>query len=333
MRNQKGPGKTVTKIAQLCKHKGIDLVYFNDKNISIKRNKIKGKVWMEEQWNKIEIDVPAIIDISPLCRKHKKKVAYLKEHAYLTDNMEHVLNRVNLYELLKKNDHLSTYAVPTIKVENYKDILSFLKEYDIAKMQALFKKSYDGETIVKYEDRLVQVEENGTKTTYELPEFEAWFKERIGNKTFIAQQDINLNGRDNKPFYCRFQLDKNEHNEWTTTDMAIWIGEAGDDYYTINERNNSADVEAFLSNTFGLDKATTILANLHDVSFKVAKSVEQYRQHELITIGIDYGITTEGDIFIIEANNSPAVNDAIQDKIAQKRSKYYMHLIHKLDLN
>src|SRR5699024_5009936 len=77
MRNQKGPGKTVTKIAQLCKDKGIDLVYFNDKNISMKRNKIKGKVWMEEQWNKIEIDVPAIIDISPLCRKHKKKVAYL----------------------------------------------------------------------------------------------------------------------------------------------------------------------------------------------------------------------------------------------------------------
>src|SRR5699024_124285 len=99
MRNHTALITKLTKFAQNRKNKGIDLVYFNDKNISIKRNKIKGKVWMEEQWNKIEIDVPAIIDISPLCRKHKKKVAYLKEHAYLTDNMEHVLNRVNLYEL------------------------------------------------------------------------------------------------------------------------------------------------------------------------------------------------------------------------------------------
>jgi len=199
-------------------------------------------------------------------------------------------------------------------------------------MQALFKKSYDGETIVKYEDRLVQVEENGTKTTYELPEFEAWFKERIGNKTFIAQQDINLNGRDNKPFYCRFQLDKNEHNEWSTTDMAIWIGETGDDYYTINERNNSTDVETFLSNEFGLDKATTILGTLHDICFKIAKSVEQYRQHELITIGIDYGITINGEIYIIEANNSPALKNDIQNAVATKRIGYYTYLIDKLKL-
>lgn len=332
MRNQKGPGKTVTKIAQLCKDKGIDLVYFNDKNISMKRNKIKGKVWMEEQWNKIEIDVPAIIDISPLCRKHKKKVAYLKEHAYLTDNMDHVLNKVNLYELLREDEQLSTYAVPTIKIENYKDVLSFLRENDVAKMQALFKKSYDGETLVKYENRLVQVEENDTQTSFELPEFEAWFKERIGNKTFIAQQNVNLNGRDDKPFYCRFQLDKNEHNEWTTTDMAIWIGEKGDDYYTIQDRNNSADVETFLSNAFGLDKATTILGTLHDICFKVAKSVEQYRQHELITIGIDYGITTDGKIYIIEANNSPALKSDIQNDVAEKRIGYYTYLMNKLNL-
>lgn len=114
--------------------------------------------------------------------------------------------------------------------------------------------------------------------------------------------------------------------------MAIWIGETGDDYYTINERNNSADVETFLSNEFGLDKATTILGTLHDICFKIAKSVEQYRQHELITIGIDYGITTNGKIYIIEANNSPALKSDIQNSVATKRIGYYTYLINKLKL-
>lgn len=320
MRNTKKPGKMAKEIANICKENGMDLLYFTAKGLNRKTGKVKGQVLLSEGWTTTIAELPNIVDISPLCIKHRKQVKYLQDNCILTDNMENLLSKESVYELTIDHEVLESIATPTKRINSHIDILDYVRDYDKVKVQALYKKDYNGDYYIYYEDRKVNVLEDDQWTSYELPEFEEWYHTISDNKAYIVQKHLESQTRSNIPFHFRVNLDKNADNTWGITEIFTNL--------TNTTNKDKIDYQSFLHEHYDVNTAKQLQTQLIDFSILFALQVEEYRKYNLMTLGIDFGVTNDGQIFIIDANNSPGTV-GIQDEVAGKRVNYYQYLAEK----
>jgi len=325
VRNQKRPGKLAKKVAELCKEKGIDFIYFTPKSINRKTGKVKGKTLLSNTWNTVVADIPKVIDISPLCIKHRKQVAYLQEHCVLTDPVDNLLTKENIYELSEDHESLHSISVPTKRINSYKDVLDFIRDYHTVNIQSFYRKDFTKDYLIYYEDREIVVSIDGEISKYSLGDFEEWFKEATDKKPYIVQKFFESKTTSNIPLHSRVNVDKNEDSEWSVTKVFTHYTGDYDDIARL-EGDKPQSYDEFLYEHYDRNIADDIIKQIDSYSIEFAKQVEVYRNHKLMTIGIDFGVTPEGILFIYDANNSPGTAH-IEEEVATKAVGYYQHLL------
>lgn len=131
MANFDKPTKLAKVIAMMCKNYHIDLIYLRPKDVNIEKNTVSGRVFRNNRWVKNEVKIPPFIDIAPYCfmKKNKEITDYLKEQTFLSDNRDNVITKEKLQERLKEDEKFSHLVIPTERVGQFEDILTFLEQY------------------------------------------------------------------------------------------------------------------------------------------------------------------------------------------------------------
>src|SRR5690625_322993 len=110
MRNFRNPSYMSKLTAMLCKSQGIDLIYIRPFDVNIEKNKVKGKMFIDNTWINVETDIPPFIDISPYCfkEKNRKTIKYLRNKAFLSDNGNNRISKEKLQEKLQERSEEHT---------------------------------------------------------------------------------------------------------------------------------------------------------------------------------------------------------------------------------
>jgi len=114
IRKANKPGKKAKVFAIMCKNEGLELIYINPKDVDRKRNVVNGRIYLNNEWVRIEISIPKFIDVNPyLFLSHKKLMSYLKRTTKLSIDQFGIISKYDLQKKLLENKKLSEFAIPT----------------------------------------------------------------------------------------------------------------------------------------------------------------------------------------------------------------------------
>lgn len=233
------------------------------------------------------------------------------------------LSKWEVHQILHAEDILHPY-LPDTSIFHEDTLYSFL-----AKHQSIFIKPINGslgrniyrlsktdkKLVVKFSFKTEEIEFQ-TET-----EFLQWFQKRTGGANFIIQQGIPLITYEDCHLDFRVLCHKNYDGDWNTTSVVSRIS-AKDQFVS-----NLAKGGKLLSPTEPLslmfDEKTVLskLTFMKELSIKVAQIISQSSVGYIGELGIDIGMDTNGDIWIIEVNSKPSKNAEEQKSTIRPSAK------------
>lgn len=325
MRNFANPGITARIFAKVCKAEGLEILYMRPRDVDMENNVVNGRLLVDSKWKRIKTELPRIIDISPYSLKNKELANYLRKNTYLTDNGLSGISKDRLQELFGKDEQFSKYIIPSEPVSNFNDILEFIDKYSEVAIKPVDGLMGKGIYRVSKSDNMYVVGFMTSDAEYTETAFKDFYEKNIAGKNHIIQKFIHSRTAQDNPFDCRIHVEKNGLGKWEIAKMYVRIGIGQRVISNVNQGGGIADVKQFLTANFP-DKTKVILKNLKDFGNAFPYKIEEIRNTELMTLGMDVGIDKNGDLYLFEANTLPSVAN-LRAEAALLRCEYYKYLI------
>lgn len=334
IRTQKSPSKFVKLLSIACRYNGLTLIYLNPHDIIPGKKVVEGKVYLNNNWEKVRVPIPNFIDISPHYfsnKKHRKLLNYLKEESKLSINRRHIITKDKLQQELKRNKDLMQYSIPSENNETFHQFYEFLDYHMkivIKPVTGLQGKSVMVLTKENDELYILGSEKNETKLTKkELIDF---YDSHLLNKNYMFQKYVVSRNVKDEPFDCRVHMEKNGDGSWDIANMIIRIGVGQKVVSNISQGGGISNLRGFLISNFQ-NKADSIYDDLVTLANYVPKRIEEITNSELMVMGIDVGIDSNGNLYIFEINSFPIIAPQLSE-ITLLRPQYYKFRL-KNDMN
>ncbi|TDG00666.1 YheC/YheD family protein [Paenibacillus piri] len=131
-----------------------------------------------------------------------------------------------------------------------------------------------------------------------------WLRRFTGQRSYLLQQYLLLQTGSGEAYDVRSLVQKDGTGLWQVTGMAIRRGQGGSLTSNLHGGGSAEPLEPFLVRQFGDAQASGIVSKLHELSGQIPAALENYHGR-LAELGIDFGIDTEGRIWILEVNSKP----------------------------
>lgn len=331
LREDQLPTQLAKVLAITCKNFNIDLVYFRPEDILQKKNKIKGKILLNDTWEEITCPLPNFIDVPAYLFEHveyQSILNYLARKTKLSIDRRHIISKDVLQKELVKDSKLKKYVIPMKESESHQDIQKFLKQYGAV----VVKRSIDLEGIDKY---LIEKRENDYKVTMKdntlicnEEELSGYLKTTFNHNSFIVQQYIHSKTKTNSPFYCRIYLQKNGQNKWEVVHKYIRVG-VGTDGLFDSTYNGVSLINHFLNFNYP-NRRKELSMKLNQIGLNTAEKVEGIQKGDFMVMGVDIGIDPDGNMYIYSVSSHPS-EEAQMDRISLRRPEYYNRFLRQSD--
>ncbi|WP_084612817.1 YheC/YheD family protein [Oceanobacillus oncorhynchi] len=225
--------------------------------------------------------------------------------------------------------HFKKYLIPFEDCTSFSVVEEFLNLYRTViikpangqKGQGIYKVSKQNEN--QYE--LSYQQDKKIVSLDKLNQF--YTQEIVSKRKYIVQKFINSTTPNGNPFDCRVHLEKNRKGEWTIPEIVIRIGLGQKVTSNVSQGGGASDPDVFFK-TYYKEKADDILERLEKLGYEIAIKVEELRDTKLMTMGIDFGVDTNGDIYLFEVNGAPGIQKMRTDAVLL-RTDYYKYLLSK----
>jgi len=140
--------------------------------------------------------------------------------------------------------------------------------------------------------------------TIALQQMDDWVRHFTGNRRFIIQPFLKLLNRKGNPYDLRSLVQKNDRGLWSITGIAVRQG--AEDGLTSNLHGGGTAYPAlpYLASDFGDEKAGQIIRTIRHLSVQLPPLLEE-GFGRLGELGIDFGVDTQGQLWILEVNSKP----------------------------
>lgn len=283
------------------------LVAFTPKDIRWKKRKINVLYFYNNEWNRKWLRFPDGI-YNQCFNKHKKRMKKI-EKVLGENRIFNTINRFNkwsIYRLLE-NSKVNKY-VPNTYLFGKANVFELLEDH-----KALFLKPCYGSfskgifKIEKTEAGSFSIYQTVTtpKYTFDDPvEFYQKIEELIGKKEFIIQAEIPMKTWNGSRFESRMLLQKDATGKWAVTAGICRITyERSIITNYLKKEMRLRDIMEELD--FSADKKNKIMEDLYKISLDTAQCLED-GLGLLGEISVDFAITEDGQVKIIEANGKPS---------------------------
>src|SRR5699024_6109912 len=328
MRLYRHPTYMAKLVSITSKYQGIDVIFLRPRDINMKTGKVKGKMFINNSWIEVETDLPPFIDINQFCfkKKYRETMDYLREHTLLSDNTRLRLNKYKLQSALKEDNSFSHLVIPTLKIKSFEEIGEFLNSFPTVVIKPIggsfgdnvyiLKKEGTNCYIIKFEDKERVI------TSEELYDF---YEENIKDKNYMLQKYIDSRSKQGHPYDCRINVEKNGEGKWVVARKIIRIGIGQKVVSNISKGGGVSNTEPFLRTNFG-QMREKIEQELNEIAETLPYKVEKLRKTKLMTLGIDIGIDSSGEVYVFELNSSPGTSQ-LRSEAALLRAEYYKYVL------
>ncbi|UJF34717.1 YheC/YheD family endospore coat-associated protein [Paenibacillus hexagrammi] len=126
----------------------------------------------------------------------------------------------------------------------------------------------------------------------------------IGRRPYLVQKYLPLHTSDGTAYDIRCFVQKNRRGLWETVGMAARAGQPGSVTSNLHGGGKALEVLSFLSGQFGENRAGVLVDTLYKLSEIIPSTLES-SHGRLAELGIDFGVDTSGQIWILEVNSKP----------------------------
>ncbi|MCJ8010169.1 YheC/YheD family protein [Paenibacillus sp. KQZ6P-2] len=307
------------RLSILGKKYGIRVIVFCPADAAPDRSFVNGFTYKQGEWHKCRLPFPDIV--YDRCLFHSGKeftaAASLLSEARFAGRWllwsRGLPGKWQVYQTLKREASLLPHLPPTSIYRGTEDLLIALKKYD----GEIFLKPKSGSQgkntlyirmnpdlrafLVKARDsanRQLEMSFDESSKAF------LWIRQFTGNRDYILQPFLQLYGRNDQPFDIRVLMQKNEKGLWMRTGMAVREGAAGSMTSNLHGGGKALPVLPYLSEKFGAAQAERMTDTLGQLSENIPPILEGH-YGRLGELGIDFGIDTKGDIWLLEVNSKP----------------------------
>ncbi|GAA0469292.1 YheC/YheD family protein [Alkalibacillus silvisoli] len=326
MRNSRTPKDFFKLLSQACAHYDLTLVYFSPKDVDMDRGTANGKVLVNDEWIKREVDIPRFIDVSNFCYKHRTIMNYLGQVSTLSS--ERIGSKSKLYKAIKESGSFDHLIIPYITTDSPKEVFEFLFQHQEVILKPKIGKK--GEHIYK----LTFIDTNEFKVSYETneqiidrEELISFFTELVTKKKYICQRYIHSYDNNHNPFDCRIRLEKNLEGKWEIAINLVRISSNQKVVSNVAQGGYVSELESFLKVNYP-ENWETIQNEIIQVGEGLPLHIEKVTGKTLNSLGIDIGIDQDGKPYLFEANTAPGVDYALGE-IAMIKSGYYYFMMNR----
>ncbi|BBH21494.1 hypothetical protein Back11_28390 [Paenibacillus baekrokdamisoli] len=316
-------------LCQLGRTLGI-LVFLFDTTSSFNAAQITGYSLRKGVWSRGSFPLPDVVYDRSLHRssaqysRHRKMLDELKEvHSFFPFSST-LPGKWEVYTAIRDNEQLAASLPPTYLYED-EDQLALL---ELQHPTGLFLKPSAG-THGKGAIRLRRYpggwEIDGRSRSNELihEQFTNWntaarFLARfVHTSTSIIQPYLQLTDMNGNAFDIRALIQKDDRSRWLFTGAALREGSQGSVTSNLSGGGHAEAALEALTERFGFDVASRLLAKVRRISEKVAPLLEQHFGR-LAELGLDFGVEPSGKLWLLEANAKPGRLSMNTDKRAAR---------------
>lgn len=160
-----------------------------------------------------------------------------------------------------------------------------------------------------------------------------WLRRFTAQRDYLLQQYLLLRGCSGEAYDIRSLVQKDGSGRWQMTGMAVRKGQSGSLTSNLHGGGEVEPALSYMHRQFGGAKAAVIAEQLKQLSEQIPEALER-RHGRLAELGIDFGVDTDGRIWILEVNSKPgrAIFTYLHDNAARYKAlanpiQYARHLI------
>ncbi|MCJ0965373.1 YheC/YheD family protein [Mammaliicoccus sciuri] len=323
LRNPKKPGLMSRTVAYVCNHYGLEFFYFNPIDVDVNSKLIKARFLKDGEWIKKTINYPDIIDNDPmLSKKYPDLIKSLKKNSILTTHL--IGSKKESFNLMHKSKQFEDILIPYKLVGSFDDIEESLTKYHKVLMKPSVSNKGQDIYVLEKNNENYQVYTDFSKKNHNKIELELFYNNHLCEKLYICQPFIESQTNFGSPFDIRIHIRKNSEGNWKVVKMYPRIGFGKNITSTMTQGGGTIDLNSFLEHQF--DKDSKIIKDkLLHLSNNLPVKFQNLYSKPLDALGIDLGITPNGDIWLFEINIYPA-QKYFQTEDAEARVEYYKFL-------
>jgi glutathione synthase/RimK-type ligase-like ATP-grasp enzyme len=329
------------KLTEIGRKHGIRVFVFSPRQADFARRQVVGFEYHKGQWRRQLFPFPAVVYdrcfISASYRHYKPFIERLQKDPQVIFMGLGLSGKWEVHQILLQSPQLAPYLPETLPF-SMQSFFSLLKR--------------DGTTILKpavgtHGAGVIRIDTSPTsysiigrdhrnqpftrrmKTLAAVKRFVRRFT--LG-RTFLVQSYLSLHTPAGDPYDVRVLVQKNEAGNWVTTGKAVRIGNSNITS-NLHGGGKAIPLAAFLNRYFSAEKRTAIEQQIDEIVRILPPFLEEHHGR-LTELGIDIGIDTKGNVWIIEVNSRPgrSVFRLTNDRDARIRSvtlpvKYAQYLM------
>ncbi|MDD2509783.1 MAG: YheC/YheD family protein [Syntrophomonas sp.] len=287
---------------------------FSPFSIDWKSKSIHGYSWGENGWIQGHFPLPDVIyprekAYSPVKLNIRKKL----ENMGVRFLNPALVGKWQTYRVITQNPSLVPYIPDTRLVNSFSQVDRMIKKYNAVYLKPIA--GSQGRNIVR-----VVKKKNDTSYQYQyqlngrlikgsassLAQLRSCLKPVMGNRTYIAQKQINLLQSAGNIIDVRILVQKDHSGNWDVTGMACRVGRPGSITSNISAGGSGRKLETTLKEKFpDKEKQQEIIERLRFVAVEACRTLEG-TIGPCGEMGVDIGIDKGGKVWFIEANLRPA---------------------------
>lgn len=292
---------------------GTDVCIFSPGDVLIPGSKIRGFIpaakggWGDAEFAWPDVVIDRYRNLRP-ASDFQRYVQFRDQAPFLFTN-QRLGDKLRVYEILKQEPRLKKWLPETVAF-NLENLFGMLARHKMVYIKP--SNGTGGRGILKVirqeqgyrlagRDMTRAIKAAKLRTDLELT---TWVRRWVGNKKFLIQKGLQLNLVPGCTADIRLLIQKDETGQWDITGLGMRVGGKQSATSNLHGGGTAAQAEMLLHKLFGIEKTRTILQKCRELAFQVAERLESH-YGKMLEFGIDIGIDTDGQVWLIEVNPKP----------------------------
>jgi hypothetical protein len=292
--------------AAVAKMEEIPFYYFSFNNVDFNNMKINGWVYNHGEWAQTEMEFPTVIinSCNPKTEKQSEILKKLKEYAIFTSYP--VGNKLKVYKKVLKAKEYASYLIPSVKLNNPNELISFLNEDSKCVLKPLT--GNQGKKVLFIEklnaSEQYKLIDGQIVKEFNQKDMEVLIGRLILEKEYLLQPFIECRTKAGLTYDFRLHVQKNGRGLWEITLIYPRISGNSRLISNISSGGYRGDLEPFLTEEFG-EESGRIKTVLENFALSFSAHFDTLYQYYFDELGIDVGIDQELRLWIFEVNWRP----------------------------
>jgi glutathione synthase/RimK-type ligase-like ATP-grasp enzyme len=219
------------------------------------------------------------------------------------------LNKWEIFEYISNHEIAKRYHPPTILLEDVTSVSKEVKKHGLIYLKPINGSQGKGIITITKKNNYYEYKHQGSMLIEGKCINEKKLQEVISNtikqRKYIIQKGLHLIKYNNCPVDIRVLMQKNEHGKWIRTKLFARVSKPGSITSNLSMGGEAKTLDEVLRNIFSNSMIISIKNKLRTASRIIANALEEKSEKNFGELGLDLGITENGQIWLIEINSKP----------------------------